>query len=174
MERAVSRVAPAPDGLEFKSILFDYSGRAAQAVQHLKYARGTSVADWMAKRLAAFADENTLLGCDVIVPVPIHWSRRCYRGFNQAELLTSALPRDLVRTDLLKRTRATRPQVDLSLEERLANLEGAFQASPGVAKLRVLLVDDVCTTGQTAKECARALREAGAQSVGVLAFAGGA
>lgn len=167
-------MAPSPDGIEFKSILFAYSGRAAQAVQHLKYARGTSVADWMASRLAEFADENTLLGCDVIVPVPIHWSRRCYRGFNQAELLTSALPRELVRTDLLKRTRATRPQVGLSLEERLANLQGAFEASPQVTKQRVLLVDDVCTTGQTALECARALRDAGALSVGVLAFAGGA
>lgn len=173
MELASAQVTPGMECVQFTALIYDYSGRAAQAVQHLKYGRGTSVADWMAEELAKFADDHALLGCDLIVPVPIHWSRRCYRGFNQAELLTERLPKELVRSDLLKRTRATRPQVGLTREERLSNLKGAFAASEAVNKQRILLVDDVCTTGQTVRECGRALRDAGALSVGVLAFAGG-
>ena len=113
--------------------------------------------------------DNFGLQPDLIVPVPIHWSRKCTRGFNQAELLCqrlSASPHALVRH------RRTRPQVGLTEEERLRNLKDAFQASPIVYGKRILLVDDVLTSGQTARECARALRTAGAREVGFLAFCG--
>jgi ComF family protein len=104
--------------------------------------------------------------------VSIHWSRLCRRGFNQAELLCDGLPRERLRPDLLRRIRATRPQAGLSREERLRNLAGAFRANGEAQGLRILLVDDVFTSGQTARECAGALLAAGATKVGILALCG--
>lgn len=150
--------------------MYVYSGRAAQAVKRLKYERRTSLARPMAGELARVRTELALEG-EIVIPVPIHWTRRCHRGFNQAEMLCEAMPAEHCRTDLLRRVRATRPQAALTLEERLVNLKGAFAARP-VAAVSVLLVDDVLTTGHTAEECGRALLAAGARSVGVLAFAG--
>lgn len=148
-----------------------YHGRAAQAVQRLKYERVTSHARWMSEQMAELAQQTGLDQVDVVVPVPIHRLRRNWRGFNQAELLAEALPS--VRLDLLRRVRATRPQVGLSTDDRLRNLEGAFEAAEAVRGLSILLLDDVTTSGGTAKECARTLRSAGAVEVFLLTFASG-
>lgn len=156
------------DDLAYRMAIYPYEGRAGQAVRRLKYDRTTSLTAFMADRMAT-AVSDFGLDPEFIIPVPIHWSRRCARGFNQAELLCDRLP---ARTDLLRRTRRTRPQVGLTEKERLHNLSGAFHASAEVAGKRVLLVDDVLTSGQTARECARALRAAGAHEVGFLAFCG--
>ncbi|HEY0867814.1 MAG TPA: phosphoribosyltransferase family protein [Fimbriimonas sp.] len=150
--------------------VYSYHGRAAQAVQLLKYNRRTSLSSAMSAALKRRYEE-VFAPVDAVVPVPIHWSRRCTRGFNQSELLCEAFPAALVRTDVLFRVRATRPQVGLSHEERLTNLQGAFRAK-GAPGMSILLVDDVLTSGQTARECARALRAAGAREVAFLAFAG--
>ncbi len=113
--------------------------------------------------------ERSGMTADAVVPVPIPWRRRTGRGFNQAELLISALP--LPRGELsLRRTRATRAQAQLDPAARAQNLTGAFVAAD-VEDKRILLVDDVVTSGHTARECARALRAAGAKSVLMLAFA---
>ena len=154
--------------LDFRASLYRYEGRAGQAVRRLKYARSTSLAAWMASEISRGVGA---IGCEshVVVPVPIHWTRHCYRGFNQADLLCTATPRE---STYLVRHRATRPQVGLSREQRLQNLAGAFRASPAVSGMSVLLIDDVVTSGQTARECARALLEKGAREVGVLAFCG--
>src|SRR5207237_6401269 len=96
------------------------------------------------------------------------------RGFNQAALLAERLARVLgvpLRQRWLARTRATVPQTALSATERRVNVRGAFVASTSAAGADVVLVDDVLTTGATAAECARALRAAGARSVGVLTVA---
>lgn len=106
-----------------------------------------------------------------IVPVPIHWTRRCFRGFNQTELLVEAFPPEQLGTGLIQRIRATKPQARLNPEEREANLFGAFAG--GTAPDKVLLVDDVYTSGHTARECARVLKSAGARQVGVISFASG-
>lgn len=156
-------------GIEFRATLFRYTGRAAQAVRRLKYSRSTSLVGWLAEQMADSLSE-LLIEEDIIVPVPIHWSRRCHRGFNQAELLASAFPAHIVQPRLLKRTRRTKPQVGLSHAQRLSNLSGAFLASPQVAGKRIILIDDVVTTGGTVLECARALRVQGAKEVGVFAF----
>lgn len=153
--------------------VFRYEDRAGQAVRDLKYSRSTWIAGPMAQMLAEAAQELGLLEVDLIIPVPIHWTRFCTRGFNQAELLCEQLPREMVRRGLLFRTRATRPQVGLDPEIRTQNLRGAFMALPEVKGRRVLLVDDVLTTGHTARECASALKRAGAAEVWALAFAGG-
>ena len=159
-------------GLQYWASLYTYEGRAAQAVQRLKYSRSTALASPMASLLRAGAEAEALLDVDLIVPVPIHWSRRCVRGFNQSDLLASDLPTRLLAPTVLKRIKATRPQVGLSTEDRFINLQGAFRAQADLTGKRVLLIDDVLTSGQTARECADALKARGAAEVGVLTFAG--
>jgi len=111
-----------------------------------------------------------LVGFDLVVPIPIHWSRRCIRGFNQSDLLAESLPN--LCSDAVARVRRTKPQVRLSREARMHNLADAFRAKPVVDGKSVLLIDDVLTSGQTARECAKALALAGAKDIVALAFAG--
>ena len=159
-------------GLDSRICLFRYEARAAQAVQRLKYERATCLASELSRLLFEFVDAQGLLVCDLIVPVPIHWSRLAHRGFNQSELLCESMPKDKTRTDALKRIRATPPQARLSHDERFKNLKDAFRASKFVEGKSVLLVDDVLTSGQTFAECANALKQAGATKVDAVALCG--
>jgi ComF family protein len=113
---------------------------------------------------------------DLVIPVPLHRHRLWWRGFNQGALLASAVARRLGRPlDLgsLVRYRPTTPQTSQSHDARRRNVRGAFRVRrPGrIEKKRVLLVDDVMTTGATADECARALAAAGARRIVVLTLA---
>lgn len=170
--RATSAEPRPIPGVSATCALYPYSERMAQAVTRLKYERATSLAAPMAQLMRAGAEEFDLLAADLVVPVPIHWTRRFLRGFNQSELLCEAMPSAAVCVRALCRIRPTRPQVGLDRSERLKNLSGAFRADPCVKGKDVLLVDDVLTTGHTAEECARALHEAGARDVKALFFAG--
>jgi len=110
---------------------------------------------------------------DVLVPVPMHWYRRLRRGYNQALLISEGAGRavGIPTADLLRRVRPSPTQVGLSREERWANPSETMtvrRAGPVVGR-RVAVVDDVLTTCATVSECARALREAGAQDVVVVA-----
>lgn len=160
----------AGDDLSLAAMLYPYEGRVAQAVRRLKYNRSTSLAEPLAGMIAEGQSRLGLKGYDVVVPIPIHWSRRAARGFNQSDLLASRL--DRVDPRALARIRRTRAQAGLTHEQRLSNLEGAFRGSSRLGGRSVLLVDDVLTSGQTARECAKALRAAGATEVGILALAG--
>jgi len=106
---------------------------------------------------------------DVVIPVPLHPARLRERGFNQAELLAKILGQriNLTLSRALERTRYTTTQTAFDRIDRMENLRGAFRLrkSIDVRGLQVLLVDDILTTGSTLSECARVLREAGAQSV---------
>ncbi len=114
---------------------------------------------------------------DWLIPVPLHPAREAERGFNQSLLLARRLSERWgvpVREGALRRVRVTRPQTELSAEDRRANVRGAFglRRARGVAGTRVLLVDDIFTTGATVAECCRVLlTEGGARSVGVLTVA---
>ncbi len=114
-------------------------------------------------------------GFDLIVPMPLHWRRRWQRGFNQAALLAREISRrlDVPVRKVVSRKRSTEPQAGLTNAKRRANVRGAFAIKSGVRLdgLRVLLVDDVLTTGTTAAACARILKRAGAERVTVLALA---
>jgi ComF family protein len=115
----------------------------------------------------------------VVIPLPLHKNRKRIRGFNQAELIAvgfiSAVSssRLILEPNLLVRTKNTKPQVELSGEERRQNIVGAFAVSdPNVVKNKtILLVDDVKTTGATLEEAARVLKEAGAKRVWAMTAA---
>jgi ComF family protein len=106
---------------------------------------------------------------DLILPIPLHAKRLRERGYNQSELLVDVLKKHYGWTgdpSAINRRRHTRPQLGLTANERRANVLGAFVAdSTHVANKRVLLVDDVCTTGSTLIAAAQALMQAGAHSV---------
>jgi ComF family protein len=112
---------------------------------------------------------------DVIVPMPLHRDRLVERGFNQSHEIARFVARPLglpCDPGLLRRSRSTRPQVGLARAERVANVRDAFcPGAAGLAGRHVALVDDVVTTGSTAAEAARALRDAGAATVEVWAVA---
>lgn len=110
----------------------------------------------------------------VVVPVALHARRRRERGFDQAALLAERVAGECglpFEPGVLERVRWTPPQAALGRRDRLGNLVGAFRADSSVAGKRVLLIDDVMTTGATMAECARVLRVAGAKSVYGLTFA---
>ena len=128
---------------------------------------------WMAR-----AGTEILSEADLITPVPLHRVRLWRRRFNQAAVLAGHVARHArlpCETGLIERIKATRPQVGLTREERASNLQGAFRLTPEAAGLaverRIVLIDDVLTTGATLNACARALLKAGAARVDALTFA---
>jgi ComF family protein len=126
----------------------------------------------------ANAGRELTTAADAIVPVPLHWRRQWARRFNQSALLGEVIAKTAgvpVAHAALKRVKATPQQVGLSQSERAANVQGAFRVpASGKAEVvgrKLVLVDDVLTSGATADACARALLRAGAAAVDVLVFA---
>jgi ComF family protein len=154
-----------------------YDATARRLVQRLKYEDRLDLAGALGAMMARAGGE-LLAEADVVVPVPLWRWRLWHRRFNQAALLARAATRGSgvpVAPDLLARVRRTRAQVGLSRAARAENLQGAFRV-PEAARARlqakrVLLVDDVLTTGATANAAARALLRGGAAAVDVLVFA---
>ena len=148
-----------------------YEGALIRAIVLLKFEEMTPLGHWFGERLAELVRRGEEeLAADVVVPVPLHRQRQRERGYNQADLIARPLARRLglpCRPVLLVRTKPRPDKLHLSLEERWSSVRGAFAAKPGsrVDNLRVLLVDDVMTTGATLDACARALRQAGARTV---------
>ena len=155
----------------------DYGDISRKLVQGLKYNDRTDLAPWMAGWMVR-AGAESLRDCDVIVPVPLHATRFFTRMFNQsAELARKVSEQGNVSYDpsLLKRVKRTKRQVGLQRNARQDNVRGAFAVPEdkriAVAGKRILLIDDVYTTGATIKAATKALLKAGAASVDVLTFA---
>jgi ComF family protein len=155
-----------------------FAGPVRELIHRFKYQHRSQLrrplALLTAERLADFAAG---FQADLLLPIPLHPKRLRERGFNQAVLLGELLSRQwrvpLCRTNLA-RIRWTEPQVTLTASERAANVRGAFalQRPTAVTGQRVLLIDDVYTTGSTVKECARVLlREGKVAAVGVVTVA---
>jgi ComF family protein len=148
-----------------------YESGVVRAILLLKFEQVEPLGAWFAERLAELVKtEGDKMAADVVVPVPLHREREKERGYNQAALLSKPLAKKLRlphKAVLLMRARARPDKQVLSLEERWESVRGAFATRPGsqVDNLRVLLVDDVLTTGATLDACARVLHDAGAKSV---------
>jgi ComF family protein len=153
-----------PSALSSCAAVGAYEGPLRAILHALKY-DGRRTAAVPLARLMRHHCAGVLDGADVLVPVPLHRQRRRRRGFNQAEAIAGSL--GLPARPLLRRVRATPSQTDLPAAQRHANVRGAFRLArrADVRGLRVVLVDDVCTTGATLEACARVLREAGAADV---------
>lgn len=156
-----------------------YEGAVASLVQELKYRQAV----WVAEDLADFLQAGVATwypeqSFDAVAFVPLHAARRRARGYNQAAMLAAALARRM-RLPLLRRTvfrvRATPTQTKLSATRRAENVHGAFavRPRPSLKGRRLLLIDDVMTTGATVNEVSRALKDGGASAVHVLTLARG-
>lgn len=147
-----------------------YAGALAEAIHQMKF--------YGIKRLAQPLG-RLLLGleipeCDAIVPVPLSRKGLRERGFNQTLLVARLLSKRLkipLHMELLFKRKDTPPQIGLNAKERMKNVKGAFEASGRIDNLRLLLFDDVMTTGATVRECAKTLIKAGAKEVFVITLA---
>lgn len=148
---------------------FLYESPVSDWIRALKFRENFSLARPLGGLLRDSIPET--LSWDLVVPVPLSRKRLLKRGFNQSALLARFAFGNFA--DLLVRVRETRPQTELSGSERRLNVRRAFAVRPGFSLFgtRVLLVDDVLTTGATAEECARVLKEAGAVEVIVAVLA---
>lgn len=176
-----SRTNKAPDFTALRSC-FVFEGPPREAIHRFKYQGQSSLADLLARELSGFLscdcrDTLQIPRCDLITPVPLHWWRAHRRGYNQSELLAKHLASrlDIPAKVLLRRVKPTRPQVELDRKQRTANVKNAFEAETTAAPLikgkTILLIDDVCTTGATLRECATALKRNGAAAIYALTVA---
>ena len=173
---ACSRETPA---FEFARSAVRYEGAIGEALRDLKY----NQAVWMARDLSAllFAcvqAEYPEVDFDCVSAVPLHAARRRERGFNQSALLAAALARRMglpYKERVARRIRPTSTQTGLTAPQRAVNVCGAFRSGlfASLKDKRILLVDDVMTTGATVNACARALKKGGAATVHVVTVARG-
>jgi ComF family protein len=157
------------------AVRFDEISRAL--VHSLKYGDRLDLAPMMGGWISQ-AGRELLAEADALIPVPLHWRRQWARRFNQSAMLAAAVARQTgvpVAAGALKRVKPTAQQVGLSRSERAANIQGAFRVpadgKADVTGRRLVVIDDVLTSGATVDGCARALLRAGAANVDVLVFA---
>ena len=155
-----------------------YEGSLRELVHLFKYSGVRPLARTFGEFLAQALPREASF--DAVVPMPLHWFKQWQRGFNQSELLAREIGKkwNVPVRNVIRRKKATRPQAGLTNAKRRVNVSGAFElAGRKVAHgkplegMRVLLVDDVVTTGATASACARVLKRAGAAHVALLALA---
>lgn len=157
---------------------FSYEGLVKDSIYSYKYHNKPYFYKFFAACLLSFMKENNYTSFDYITSVPLHRSKMRTRGYNQAELLAKCLSRKLSipYADALKRTVKTTKQSQQSRDERRKNLQGAFalkspHKNKSIKNSRVLLVDDVYTTGSTADECSKTLLNFGVSKVYVITIA---
>jgi len=145
---------------------FIYAPPLSSVVLKLKYADEGLVADLFAPFMKKVIEGERF---DLVIPVPLSKSRRRERGFNQAELLVQAM--GLHSAQIVTRVRKTAPQVDMTDAQRRENQRDSFELTSDVKGKRILIVDDIVTSGATTNEIARILKKAGASHVSALAIA---
>jgi ComF family protein len=177
---------PAHERYAFAASLIFYHSEAEYRLipYQIKYHGNTDAGRFFGRMLGSrLAASEQFADVDMVVPVPLHWTRRLKRGYDQAEVIASGVAESMgipLRNDLLKRRRRTRTQTKMEVEEKVGNVTGAFMASPGSSPSsdirHILIVDDVFTTGSTLYACFSALRSIFPPSVRIsvatLAFVG--
>ena len=159
-----------PHSFDSGMALINYNDTASRSMARIKYNNRREYLEFYSEAMVRkMGKRSRFMDGDVLIPVPVHPSRRRERGFNQAEELARRLSGPLgipVNTSILKRTRKTAPQKSLDSGGRLKNLEQAFTASVLPSGMKnIILVDDIYTTGSTIEACTRALRKAGAEHI---------
>lgn len=159
------------------SFIFEKDGAVQSIIHSLKYNQNFSIGVYLGK-LAAVELQNRidLWKANIVVPVPLHSLKKAERGYNQSLYIAkgiSSVTKLPVYANALKRIRFTNSQTTMNMEERQKNISGAFKCkrNKGVEGKRIILVDDVITTGATTNEAASALIEAGAEKVFALSAA---
>ena len=153
-----------------------YNELAAELIKAFKYERLLSIGEWMGNMMFLHADKYLPFECDVVTTVPLHFTRRAQRGFNQADLIARRLcevAKWRYVPDALSRVRATPKQTFMTPRERERNVRDAFVVVDEeiVRGRSIMIIDDVFTTGSSANECARMLRDAGAGRIIIFTFA---
>lgn len=161
-------------------LLFSYGNYRPvlqEVIIQFKFAGITSPADIFAPLIVAqFGDSIRALNPDCLIPIPLHRFRERYRGYNQAELLAEELSALLdipIDDELIERVKRSRPQTKVSFHGRERNVKGIFFADADHPIGRVILVDDVVTTGATIKEAVRVVKQAGGEVVAAISIAHG-
>lgn len=155
---------------------FIYDDISKKLILDFKFHDHTDLAPLLAKMMYVAGEDIFQKGIDVIIPVPLHYLRLIWRKYNQSALLAQELEKLTgIRADnfILRKTRHTKPQVECTGLARLQNVKDAFELqNPSLIKgKRILLIDDVLTTGSTLKECTSVLKHAGVKSVDWLTIA---
>jgi ComF family protein len=164
----------APPPVDWTEAWGSYRGSLEKVLHAFKFKRHDFFAAPLAELMEGVLRVRGDLEFDAVVPVPMHRAKLRRRGYNQAELLARTLAKRIgvrFETSLLIKTRDHGAQSRLARGERAANVRDAFHASPRAASRRILLVDDVITTGETIRACARALVDAGAKRVAAAVVA---
>lgn len=155
--------------VSYGKALYLYDERMQQVIRQFKYEGRFEIGNYFAERMAdAFGEWIYRERLDMILPVPIHKKRLRFRGFNQAAVMAEYLGGCLgmpVLSDLLIRTEDTKPQKTLDMHKRIANLQKGFAVTKPVVGKRILLVDDIYTTGATLEACGKVLKKAGSEKI---------
>lgn len=155
--------------------VYRMEGIARELIHKLKYNKETAVARTLALNTVQSIDRNFLKDVDLIVPIPLHWTRELLRGFNQSALICKFLEYflNIPSKNILKRIKITPKQANLTRTQRKKNLIGVFslKKDENYKNRTILLVDDVMTTGTTLSVASKILLEAGASNVKVLVTA---
>lgn len=180
--KLLEHVCPYLDGAEDRRILAaislgTFDDHYQNLIHRFKYGKKTPLGKRLARRLGeAVAREREFARCDFIVPVPLHRARYRERGFNQSEILaegvSQAIDLPLVK-EILKRKKNTKDQTYLNAQQRAENVRDAFVITQPekINDKKVILVDDVITTGATLNECARMLQKVGAKKIFAVTLA---
>ena len=152
-----------------------YEGPIKDALHKFKFNGKTRLSSFLSRLMISYLENGDIRmdPIDLIIPVPLSKNREKQRGYNQSKLLAEEIAKHFsinLDDSSLKKTKDVVPQFELAREQRLLNIKGAFESAP-VKGRNILLIDDIYTTGATAKEASSALKSAGAKQVFVLTFA---
>ena len=161
----------------YSAFVFHDNSAIQKLIHSLKYEQNYLLGIFLGKKTGQILNDFiTKLNVDLIIPIPLHHLRKAERGFNQSQEISKGLSKELnisIKNNILSRTKFTKTQTKFTLIERKLNIEGAFKLKhkKEISGKKIILVDDVITTGATTSECAKLLVENGADKVYAISVA---